>query len=280
LDIAIGSLHVEPTETTLAPRKNDFTVFRMDFKATITLPNQEKKVVLIEIQKAKFESDIMRFRKYLGSQYMDSKNTYPENPKKAIPIQTIYFLGTSLKNITDVPIIRVTREYIDHYHQSKIAQQEDFIECLSHDSVIIQIPLFKQYRRNRLEKLLSIFEASTRHVIEVDELEEEEFEPIMRRLYKANADDQIRVQMDVEDEILQELADKDRFIANMAKQVEDAKIVKEEALKEKEEALKEKEEAQKLLKIIVKDWQNEGMSLEQISVRLKKSIGEIEGLLE
>ncbi|WPD24624.1 MAG: hypothetical protein SD837_08685 [Candidatus Electrothrix scaldis] len=36
-----------------------------------------RKLVLIEIQKAKLPTDIMRFRKYLGGQYQDPNNVYP-----------------------------------------------------------------------------------------------------------------------------------------------------------------------------------------------------------
>jgi hypothetical protein len=49
LDIKIDSLQFEPTEIILPAGKRDYTVFRIDFKATITLPTQEKQVILIEI---------------------------------------------------------------------------------------------------------------------------------------------------------------------------------------------------------------------------------------
>ncbi|TAG55173.1 MAG: hypothetical protein EAZ27_07500, partial [Cytophagales bacterium] len=50
LGLKINDLHLDPTETVVKIPNNDFTVFRMDFKATITLENNEKKVILIEIQ--------------------------------------------------------------------------------------------------------------------------------------------------------------------------------------------------------------------------------------
>ena len=213
LDIKIESLHVEPTETIVIGETRDFTVFRIDFKATISLENNEKQVVLIEIQKAKLDSDILRFRKYLGAQYLDNKNTYPENSTKAYPIYTIYFLGHELAHSQSSPIINVNREYIDNYSKQKLAHKEEFIECLTHNSIVIQIPLFKKFRRNRIEKLLSIFEASTRHEVDVFDEDDSDYKLITRRLVAANADSKVRQLMDVEDEIIEELAKKDRAIA-------------------------------------------------------------------
>jgi hypothetical protein len=265
LDIPIENLHLEPSETSFKPAGKDFSIFRIDFKATITTENGQKQVILIEIQKAKHESEIMRFRKYLGSQYMDTKNVYDDKSRKAIPIQTIYFLGTTLKNLNETPILKVTRAYIDVYNSNKIEKKEDFIECLTHDSVIIQIPLFKVYRRNSIERLLSIFEASTRHEIDVPEDEDAKFSPIIRRLLAANVDEKLRTQMAVEDEILQEIADKDFAIAQLEL--------------EKEEERKQKEEALIMIKNIINLWLAEGLDTKEIAQKLGKTILEIENII-
>jgi hypothetical protein len=47
----------------------------MDFKATIEQADGSQKVIVIEIQKAKLHTDIMRFRRYLGEQYADKENS-------------------------------------------------------------------------------------------------------------------------------------------------------------------------------------------------------------
>ena len=78
--------------------KASFTVYRLDFSARIRLSDGGFKQVLIEIQKAKFPTDIMRFRKYLGQQYHSDKNITTKEikgktRKTALPIVSIYFLG-------------------------------------------------------------------------------------------------------------------------------------------------------------------------------------------
>ncbi|MCS7075839.1 MAG: hypothetical protein NZ455_03980, partial [Bacteroidia bacterium] len=45
------------------------TVYRLDFNAKIKNADGTEKVVLVEVQKAKFPTDILRFRRYLGEQY-------------------------------------------------------------------------------------------------------------------------------------------------------------------------------------------------------------------
>lgn len=49
-----------------------FTIYHLDFSAKIKTPEEEK-LVIIEVQKAKLATDILRFRQYLGKQYSDKK---------------------------------------------------------------------------------------------------------------------------------------------------------------------------------------------------------------
>ena len=70
----IQQLVFQPTELSI-PIQDAITVFRMDFKAIIELDNGDTKTAIIEIQKAKLHTDIMRFRKYLGTQYQDKNNS-------------------------------------------------------------------------------------------------------------------------------------------------------------------------------------------------------------
>ncbi|WP_339133280.1 MAG: hypothetical protein WGN25_12350 [Candidatus Electrothrix sp. GW3-4] len=76
LDQEIETLEFKPTEFRKKIGLN-LTVFRIDFSAVIRQEDGSRKLVLIEIQKAKLPTDIMRFRKYLGGQYQDPNNVYP-----------------------------------------------------------------------------------------------------------------------------------------------------------------------------------------------------------
>ena len=69
LEETIETVEVKPQEFTYTDELAGLAVFRLDFIATIKSENGSYKKVLIEIQKAKNQIDLMRFRRYLAEQY-------------------------------------------------------------------------------------------------------------------------------------------------------------------------------------------------------------------
>jgi len=69
LEQTIETVEVKPQEFTFSDELAGLTVFRLDFIATIKMETGELKKVLIEIQKAKNQIDLMRFRNYLAEKY-------------------------------------------------------------------------------------------------------------------------------------------------------------------------------------------------------------------
>ncbi len=107
LDQEIESLEFKPTEFRKKIGLN-LTVFRIDFSAVIRQPDGSRKLALIEIQKAKLPTDIMRFRKYLGGHYQDPNNVYPTDngaSEKALPISAF----TSWDILCNIPKARWSR---------------------------------------------------------------------------------------------------------------------------------------------------------------------------
>ncbi|MHC4884080.1 MAG: hypothetical protein ACYTGH_03245 [Planctomycetota bacterium] len=217
----IIELDFKPTEVQSALQSRSLTVLRLDFAARVRLEDGSEQQILIEIQKAKYHTDIMRFRRYLAAQYADEDNTPKiEECRQAIPIFSIYLLGHRLEQVT-APVIRVERHYVDAATGEQIAEREAFIEGLTHDSIVIQIPYLRSRRRNKLERVLCIFEAATTHYLDIDESDyPEEYQDIIRRLLKAGAEQKVRQGMDVEDEVLEELEDLERAIAHREKTIE------------------------------------------------------------
>ncbi|MEI8294680.1 MAG: hypothetical protein WCG66_11990 [bacterium] len=241
----IVELTFRPTEHRTDVEQRNVTVFRIDFSARIALPNGGEKLVIIEIQKAKFASDIMRFRKYLGRQYLSKENSYMVNGElRAMPILSIYLLGHSLEH-TKSPVIRVVRQYLDSTGREHIPEQEEFIESLTHDSIIVQIPHLKQRRQNDLESLLGIFDQSQKdpadaHTLSICEEDyPEKFHGVIRRLIKAISEPDVRETMEVEDDYLEDLEDMERLMAE-----KDAALAKKDAaLAKKDAALAQKDAA-------------------------------------
>jgi len=240
LGVKINTLELRPQEFSADTENRTLTVYRVDFKAEIELNNGKKMVVLIEIQKAKFTTDLIRFRKYLGEQYASKQNAVEKDDTTIpLPIITIYFLGYGLDNNKNIPIIRVKRHYLDNYNGDKLEGEELFIETLTHDSIIVQIPALKTQRRNDLEKALSVFEVGKVQEVSINEDDyPERYRPVIRQLLKAIGDEQVRKTMDVEDEILADLEKKERLIAQKDKIIEEERAKS----KEKDEKLAEQNE--------------------------------------
>ena len=199
----IIALDLTPQENVVDLEQRSLTVFRIDFSATIKTGEGQKKV-LLEIQKAKYATDIMRFRKYLGYHYQNKDNCYEVKEaeaayKKALPILSVYFLGYKLDHIR-IPIIKVKRTYCDAITGEIIKEKEEFIESLTHDSFVIQIPYLKGRVQSDLEKLLTIFDqsqaTSDTHILNINEkVYPEKYRPIIRRLQQAIAEPKVRKTM-------------------------------------------------------------------------------------
>ena len=254
IDEEILDLELCPQEKIASIGYRDLTVYRLDFKARIKTDDGFK-IVLIEIQKAKLASDIMRFRKYLGEQYSDKNNVYTLNESseeygKPCPIISIYFLGYKLDHI-DAAVVKVKRKIYDAATNLEIFEKEEFIESLTHDSYIIQIPLLKGRRRTDLEIALSVFDQSNRdkdeHILNVNEADfPEECRQVTRRLQYAVTTKEIRDVMDLEDEIIKDFQDLERQIAKkqlLLIEQDQVLVEKDQALVAKDQALVEKEKA-------------------------------------
>ncbi|MBU0488269.1 MAG: hypothetical protein KKA07_18145 [Bacteroidetes bacterium] len=237
-----------------------FSVYRIDFSAKIKTP-EGFKLVIIEVQKAKYHTDIMRFRRYLGNQYSNPNNSYmvcePEAEYRALPIISIYFLGHKL-NHTKAPVIKVHRKYYDATTNEEITTKEEFIESLTHDSFVIQIPFLKEKRRNEMELLLSIFDQTTAsndiHILNVDEGSlPEKFKPVIRRLQSAVVEQELKNKMILEDDIIEEMKILERTIeekyhrieklTNEVDDLEQKLMQKDQALSQKDQALSQKDQA-------------------------------------
>jgi len=256
IDEEIVDLTFRPQERTSFSHKFSIHLYRMDFAAKIKTKDGQYKNILIEIQKAKLSQDIMRFRKYLGEQYMKSDDI--DGKQIALPIITIYFLGFKLKHIT-AQAIKINRHYIDAITGERLEQQDDFIEQLTHNSYVIQIPRLKPSHQTRLETLLAVFDQTgiqnDHYLLNLPESMPEEFAMISDRLAKAVMNQTLRDQLELEESVesliedkerafLLQLESKDAEIQHKNKAIQDQEKTiesKDKTLKDKNKAIEEQE---------------------------------------
>ena len=220
-----------------------FMVYHLDFIAKVRLKTGSYKNILIELQKSNHAYDIMRFRRYVGEQYKKVDEIILENgsvSKEALPIITIYFLGFYISK-TLPAVIKVDRRYIDVLGNGKeLDEQNDFIERLSHNCYVIQIPALHLQMRNRLEYVLSIFQQEkfiddTHRLKEYDyETDDQLMRTILRQLGKAAADKELLRVMELEEMV-------EREYKNAFGDMEKLLIEKDIELRQKDKALEEKE---------------------------------------
>jgi hypothetical protein len=155
LEQNIENIEIKPQEFTYVDELVGLALFRVDFIATIKTDTGELKKILIEIQKARNQIDLMRFRNYLAEQY--KKEDIVNDKKVVLPITTIYILGFKLPEI-HTACLKVERNYKDLTNNSTLTTKSDFVEKLTHDSFIVQVHRITDVYKTKLDKLLSIFE--------------------------------------------------------------------------------------------------------------------------
>ena len=271
----------EPVKNT---KRDSFTVYRLDFAAKIKESDGAERLILIELQKAKFISDIMRFRRYLGKQYMKKEHYYLVNSNKVpLPIYPIYILGHKLDDFTEEAIY-IKRSLYNAITNEKLKTQKNiFIDGLTHDGLIIQIPYVnktletkgKTKFNKRLKELITIFDQSfqepdsSEHFFDIDENSIPKWlTPVIRTLQKAAADPEVRQKMDLEDDYISELEEQERQTEEALKQAEESQKIAEEERRQKKEALKRAEETKKTLNNAIKLLMEMGLSEKEAKEKL------------
>jgi hypothetical protein len=303
----IISLELQPQEVVIHDKKRNFPILRYDFKAIIKTDENKQKVVLIEVQKSKSPDPIMRFRRYLASNYMKPQKYVANNENKEgpLPIITIYFLGYKLKEY-DIPAILVNNTVLDASTKEVIPYKNEFVELLTHPSYILQVERLPEKRRTKLEKLLSLFDQAKKadedYLLaltdkEISELDEFAF--LAQYLNNVIQDEYTIKQLQLEEEIEREfekleklkeqiiIEQKEKEIARqqekIAKQREKiAKQREKEAKQREKEAVQREEEAkqrekQAMLKL-AKNMKKYGENIEIIMKETGLTREEIEKL--
>ena len=258
--------------------RDTLSMFRIDFAATVREREgdvEKDRVVLIELQKTWLNTETLRFRQYLGAQYSNKNNIREEDEKGfAYPMVAVYLLGHRVGNINE-PIVYVNHDVFDYNGNIvKEGSEEPFVESLTHNSIIVQIPLLHGNVNNRLEKVLSVFdqtqvEGNTQQVLKIDEdkyADDNDMLYVLHKLTAAAANSEMRQDMNVEDEYYKAIEDRDTAI-----------MQRDKILKEKEEQLSQQNEQ---LRNMAKALFAKGMTEEQISEMTGINVENITKLLK
>ena len=305
----IIKVEIRPHEYSNSQR-DTLSVFRIDFGATVREADGSEHLILIELQKTWLPTETLRFRQYLGVQYENPNNMLGDKTDQhALPMVAVYLLGHKVGDIEE-PVLYVRHQSYDY--AGKVVTKglpNEFVDSLTHDSIIVQIPRLHGQINNRLDKVLSIFDqtrkdSNNQQVLNIDDSlypeDDLEMQRILHRLLMAATDADMRMDMNVEDEyfsiiemrdteIMQktrELAEKNAEIKQANAKVEQANAKVEQANAKVEQANAKVEQANakaeqanaeknRMLKKTVKALLNAGVEPEDISKTLGIDIKDI-----
>ena len=243
----------------LEPGRNEFTnekvrefsIYRIDFSAIVKDETGSEERITIEIQKTWAPYEVGRFRNYIAKQYSAAENRIivsDGKTERAIgrPMVSIYILGHLLPQVQDT-VVYVKRFYLNHLKEV-IDCKDDFIESLSHDSIIVQVPLLPGRTGTRVENILSVFNqrlatpGSDNHRLDYDAnmIEEQyrtEIEPLVRCLTRMASDIEVQEVMNEEDYYLSEMEFNNQVVERKNKIIEE----QQEVLAQNKQALKQKD---------------------------------------
>jgi len=276
LETEIEELTLGQQETLVPDEKRGFTLFRLDFKALIKNSDGTKQKVLIELQKSKYETDIQRFRNYLGVNYINKtqKNIEINKISEDYPIITIYILGY---NLEDLPYLAVTvnNQKINSVNKEPIETSSFFVEMLTHRSHILQVKRLPESRKTRIEQFMMLFNqawnSDKKYILDLEEIPEE-FREIAEYLEKPVYSEDFRRQLEAEEEIDFIF---DQQEAKYLVQIEEAKKREGEAKKREEIERRQKEDAKYKL---AKKMLQYGESIDEIIKETGLSKKDIESL--
>ena len=240
LEKEVLELELSQQEVVVEDEERRFTLYRLDFKAVIEDENGRRETVLIELQKSKLPTNVLRFRSYLGLAYTQKIRTKdPETQVEqdsALPIISIYILGYNVEDIPHVAI-KVNHSIIDMSSQKELDLQSDFIDLLTHTTCILQVRRLPKQRRSRIEQFLTLFNQAwvmeEKYILDLQEVPED-FKDIAEYLQRPLQEEELRARLRAEEEAM--FAQQEAENAYYKRTAEEERRQKEQALEQAREA--------------------------------------------
>ena len=294
LKVEVVKVEVRPHEYS-DDNRDTLSVFRIDFGATVLDDSGKEKLILIELQKTWLETETLRFRQYLGVHYSNPKNMQKDG--YALPMVAVYLLGHKVGNIEE-PVLYVNHQSLD-YDGNVVTTglPNPFVDSLTHNSIIVQIPRLHGRINNRLDMVLSIFDQSHKdksddHILSIDDSTyggDADMEHILHRLTMAAADADMRHRMNVEDEYFSaiekrdteilvrdhKIAEQKSLLAEQRSQIDEQKSQIDEQKSQIDEQKSQIDEQKDMLRATIKMLLDAGKSVEEIAITLGKDVDSV-----
>ena len=268
--------------------RDTLSMFRIYFSATVLEADGSQRVMTIELQKTWLNTETLRFRQYLGLQYNNKGNIRKDSAKGfAYPLVAVYLLGHRVGDINE-PVVYVNHKVYDYDgREVQGGTGNQFVESLTHNSIIVQIPLLHGQVNNRLEKVLSVFDqtrmsADNTQTLAIDEnqyADDSDMMYLLHRLTAAAASAEIRQDMNVEDEYYQAIEDRDTALMLSEEKVKKQEKQISEQTKQLDEQAQQLNEKNAQMSSMAKALAKIGMSAEAIAAATGIDVDNVKALL-
>ena len=318
LDKEILKLDILTNDVAIIEEKSGVRILRLNFSAKVRdRKTGETELVTIELQKSYLDTEIMRFRTYLGQQYSDIKKTDTETVKtwrknkdtgkvenveveKHIPLHiiAIYILGHPFQEINIQKPVIYNRPNPRGIEKEPIPEvmKTRFFQGLTHDTIIVQIPYLKRNAKTKVEQILEIFcqdyvSSKTDQLLEIDDFDDRssDFKDLARPLQFAASNPEIRKVMTIEDEMsihfqnVKYVTDENEALHTMIEESRQKLQEKDSQLQKKDSQLQEKDsqlqEKDNQLASSIQMLSELGASPEQIAEKLKIAVDIVKRML-
>ena len=209
--------------------RDNISMFRIDFAARVREDDGSVQLILIELQKTWLDTETLRFRRYLALQYNAEENMRKEGESKefAIPMVAVYLLGHRVGDI-DKAVVYVSHHAVDYDGRPvEHGDTDPFINSLTHDSIIVQIPLLHGKINNKLDMVLSVFDQTNRDkknqqivCLEANNYDDSsDMMYLLHRLSLATMSAEVRQEMNDEDEYYSAIEARDTQVMRLNEMV-------------------------------------------------------------
>jgi hypothetical protein len=300
----IKSLTIEPTEKAQKKEQNpqvidpktsdDIRLFRLDFVATIELPDGKEEMIMIELQKASEADDIFRFKRYISKNFQKKQKKEVVDPKTfevetidyPIRLVPIFILNFRIEHEINDLLIKTSHLKTGIFKNTNLEKPNEFIDNLSYDLYIVQLPNISNIEKSdylgdeyktKLYSFLKLFDQhltlENGHRLKVfKDTYPAYLERIIKRIQSAAQENEgLEEQMYAEDEYLKALIRRDNKIAIYEQMLEK----NEKTIEAKDKLLEEKD---KVIYNMAKLLKQAGISVMDIHKKTGISIEEIEEL--
>ena len=213
----------------------------------------------------------------------------------ALPMVAVYLLGHRVGEI-DEPVVYVNHKATNY--DGKVVEHGDsdpFITSLTHNSIIVQIPLLHGKVNNRLDKVLSVFDQSqcAKNTQQLVCLDSEEYEDdrdmmyILHRLSLAAMDADLRQEMNEEDEFFSVIAARDSQVMEMNKVISEKQAqINEQTAQINEQTARINEQTAQIneqtarMRSMAQVMLKNGVAIAMVAQLMDKTIDEVKDLLK